>query len=227
MNRIKKWKHNDLRDDMAIHKGYGFCDIPLGSVWAGQFAGNPSTQIADFLFVNPSYTQFHVSICEVKVTRADFLSDIRSGKWRGYLDHCDRFYFAVPSGLIDRSEIPPEAGLMVRGPKSWRTIIAAPTRDILVPYDTMMSMVFQRQKVKWVGREQYSPSLMEVKKAKKLLGKYVAYAFALRQEYEAQLDMAQWYKKQIETRLRKLEKETVDPDSHRMLQRQLKQIRGW
>lgn len=48
---------------------------------------------------------------EVKISRADFLSDIRSEKWRQYVAFSCRVFFAVPKGLIDPSELPAEAGL--------------------------------------------------------------------------------------------------------------------
>lgn len=51
---------------------------------------------------------------EVKATRADFLSDIRSGKWEQYLPRLTQFYFAVPSGLVQNDEVPGPAGLIVR-----------------------------------------------------------------------------------------------------------------
>ena len=55
-----------------------------------------------------------VVIVEIKVSRADLLGD---GKWRDYLDYCDRFYWAVPQalcGLLDDAHfLPQEAGLLV------------------------------------------------------------------------------------------------------------------
>lgn len=42
-----------------------------------------------------------VVIVEIKVQRGDLLGD---GKWPDYLDHCDRFYWALPPGL-DRSPL--------------------------------------------------------------------------------------------------------------------------
>lgn len=38
----------------------------------------------------------NIVIVEIKVSRADLLGD---GKWPEYLDHCDRFFWAVPSGF--------------------------------------------------------------------------------------------------------------------------------
>ena len=57
----------------------------------------------------------HVTIVEVKVSRADLFGD---AKWTDYLDYCDRFYWALPAGfdsaLLDRPELLPErAGLIV------------------------------------------------------------------------------------------------------------------
>jgi hypothetical protein len=56
-----------------------------------------------------------ITIVEIKVSRADLLGD---AKWPDYLDYCDRYFWAVPSGfdldLFERSSLMPErAGLIV------------------------------------------------------------------------------------------------------------------
>jgi hypothetical protein len=56
-----------------------------------------------------------IVIVEIKVARADLLGD---AKWTDYLDHCDRFFWALPAGFdtspLDRSDFLPErAGLIV------------------------------------------------------------------------------------------------------------------
>ncbi len=51
---------------------------------------------ADLMGVDP---KGRVIIVEIKVSRADLLSD---GKWPDYLDHCDRFYWGLAPG-IDRA----------------------------------------------------------------------------------------------------------------------------
>jgi hypothetical protein len=56
-----------------------------------------------------------ITIVEIKVSRADLLGD---AKWRDYLQHCDRFYWAVPAGFdcapFDWPDMLPErAGLIV------------------------------------------------------------------------------------------------------------------
>lgn len=46
---------------------------------------------------------------EIKVSRNDFMQD---NKWHKYLTFCNQFYFVCPWGLIDKSELPDEAGLI-------------------------------------------------------------------------------------------------------------------
>lgn len=56
-----------------------------------------------------------IIIVEIKCSRADLLGD---GKWRDYLDYCDRFFWAVPQGFdlspFETEAFSPEfAGLIV------------------------------------------------------------------------------------------------------------------
>ena len=64
---------------------------------------------------------------EVKLTRADFRRD---RKWAGYLQYCNLFYFVVPWGLIEKREVPEEAGLiyLTKTGASFRYIVKAPNR---------------------------------------------------------------------------------------------------
>jgi hypothetical protein len=57
----------------------------------------------------------NILIVEIKVSRADLLGD---GKWTDYLAHCDRFFWAVPTGFDLRpfeqeGFLPERAGLIV------------------------------------------------------------------------------------------------------------------
>lgn len=134
------WTHEKLVEDLALARGTCLWNVPLGSVQLS------CAQIADVVEVKKSFTQFCLSIFEVKVNRADFLKDLRSGKWRGYLDHCHRFYFAAPSGIIAKDEVPFEAGLVVRGPSSWQFKKSAPRRRVEIPSETLLSLVFLKNR---------------------------------------------------------------------------------
>jgi len=60
----------------------GICEVPLGN---GRRADIMALDAKGF-----------VTIVEIKVSKADLRGDM---KWRDYLDYCDRFYWAVPSGF--------------------------------------------------------------------------------------------------------------------------------
>jgi hypothetical protein len=43
-----------------------------------------------------------ITIVEVKSGWPDFAADHKKGKWKEYLAHCDRFFFAVPPDFLDK-----------------------------------------------------------------------------------------------------------------------------
>ena len=66
-----------FRQDM-----FALCEVPL-----------PNGRRADMMAVD---SRGILTIVEIKVSRADLMGD---GKWPDYLDYCDRFFWAVPSGF--------------------------------------------------------------------------------------------------------------------------------
>ena len=79
---------------------FAMCEVPL-----------PNGRRADLMAIDP---KGHLTIVEIKVSKADLLGD---GKWRDYLDYCDRFYWAVPQALcrlLDAEHfLPADSGLLV------------------------------------------------------------------------------------------------------------------
>ncbi len=136
--------HNQLVHDLADAKSTIYRELPLGSVWSGAWSGGDGTKIADVVSVRPSYTQFCVDIYECKVSRSDFLRDVRDEKYKFYLPHCHRFYYAVESGIAKKEDVPMEAGLLVRGEKGWATVKPARVREVDIPGATLLSMIFFR-----------------------------------------------------------------------------------
>jgi hypothetical protein len=61
---------------------FALCEVPL-----------PNGRRADMVAIDPHGL---LTIVEIKVSRADLMGD---GKWPDYLDYCDRFFWAVPSGF--------------------------------------------------------------------------------------------------------------------------------
>lgn len=56
---------------------------------------------------------------EVKCSRADFLADIRSGKWRKYIPFSAFIVYATIPGVIGDDELPDGCGLIVRTDDCW------------------------------------------------------------------------------------------------------------
>lgn len=79
---------------------FAICEVPL-----------PNGRRADMMAIDAKGA---LTIVEIKVAKADLLSD---AKWTDYLEYCDRFFWAVPPDLapICNSErfMPNEAGLIV------------------------------------------------------------------------------------------------------------------
>lgn len=72
---------------------------------------------------------------EIKVSRADFRREIRRPqKRRRALELSDQFYFAAPAGLIQRSELPEECGLVEVGDDGVARVVrrapVRPARDL-------------------------------------------------------------------------------------------------
>ena len=141
--KIPSHDHDALAEDLALAKGgVPYLNVCLGSSWLH----NGKTPRADVLICQPSYQNFLISIYEIKISRSDFLSDIRKGKWREYLPHSNLFYFATVEGICSLEDIPEEAGWIVRTGSGWRVKKQAPKRDVEVPRETLLSLVFARQR---------------------------------------------------------------------------------
>ena len=79
---------------------FAVCEMPL-----------PNGRRADLMGIDDKGS---FTIVEIKVAKADLFGD---GKWRDYLEYCDRFFWAVPphlaSFLEEERYLPSEAGLIV------------------------------------------------------------------------------------------------------------------
>lgn len=61
--------------------------------------------------------------CEVKISRADFLSDVRSEKWKRYRRFSCRIWFAAPQGIIQPSDVPEGLGLLEYRKPAWVPVV--------------------------------------------------------------------------------------------------------
>lgn len=88
-----------------------------------------------------------ITIVEIKVSRADLLGD---AKWRDYLQHCDRFFWAVPAGFdcapFDWPDmLPDRAGLIVADRYDAAILREAATHPLGAPARKRETLAFARR----------------------------------------------------------------------------------
>jgi hypothetical protein len=89
----------------------------------------------------------NIVIVEIKVSRADLLGD---AKWTDYLDHCDRYFWAVPEGfhlpLFDNECLLPErAGLIVADRYDAAIVREAKTHPLAAHVRKRCTLAFARR----------------------------------------------------------------------------------
>ena len=81
-----------------------------GDFFASQVKmGSAGSKILDGVAIPASWSPRTIIGYEIKVTRADFLSD---NKYPHYMETCNLFYFVVPKGLIKKEEVPRNVGII-------------------------------------------------------------------------------------------------------------------
>lgn len=120
--------HNELATSLAAHLRSRHCDHRVTwenlefSDWTDPTAGFRCRPDVFSIFPTLDVTKCRPWTHEIKISRADFLSDVRSGKWRQYAKFSCRVYFAAPHGLIEPHELPSEAGLWERREAGWMLV---------------------------------------------------------------------------------------------------------
>uniref|UniRef100_A0A6H1ZRF9 Putative DNA repair protein n=1 Tax=viral metagenome TaxID=1070528 RepID=A0A6H1ZRF9_9ZZZZ len=103
-------------------------------------------RIIDLWAMAKSWAKPKVIAFEIKVNRQDFLRD---DKWPDYLPYCNEFYFVAPTGIIDRDEVPGDAGLLIssKNAKVLYTKKKAPFRDVKIPESIFRYVLMWRAKI--------------------------------------------------------------------------------
>ena len=97
----------------------------------------------DGLAIYKSWANPNIVGYEIKISRSDFQRD---NKFFGYMPFCHELYFVVPTGLIDRTELPNDIGLMYYNPvsKCLTTKKKAIHRNIEVNADMLLYIIMNR-----------------------------------------------------------------------------------
>lgn len=133
----------ELKASLADHLRAGgwvtFTEMPLGSV----FEHDGRLPRADVLAFKKSYVQPLVSIYEVKISAQDAYRDIDTGKWEKYLPYCQRFFYAMPGGLLRDKDVPTTCGLMVKGENGWMVRRAPKARPFPLDGNMLLACLFR------------------------------------------------------------------------------------
>lgn len=108
--------HDALAHTLAQHLAKG-----NRRVWEDVPAGPSGAIRPDVYTIEKSFSNPNPITYEVKVSRSDFLADIKKGKWQRYLDFSYGVVFAAPKGLIAKKEIPEKCGFIQFNGQSWTT----------------------------------------------------------------------------------------------------------
>jgi hypothetical protein len=157
------------REDVFIPECKG------GPTWGGEH------DRMDAWAMKKSWSRPLVSAYEIKVSRSDFLAD---KKWPNYLAYCNAFWFVCPKGVIERDEVPADAGLIYVATTGTRlfTAKAAPWRKVEIPDDLWRYILMSRACVvdehqqKPFDRAEYFKGMIEDRMRRREIGRHVGAA---------------------------------------------------
>lgn len=113
--QAKSWQHDELARDLAAS-----LSSEGRMVWTDIQLGPQGSPRPDVFRIDKSFAHPMAMAYECKISRSDFLADVTVGKWRSYLAYAYAVVFAVPDGLVSKSEVPDMCGLIVRKESAWR-----------------------------------------------------------------------------------------------------------
>jgi len=144
-------------------------ECKVGSAWMMR-----TCPVIDLWCMAKSWTNARTLGFEIKISRNDFLRD---HKWPDYLKYCTEFYFVAPPGIIDPSEVPEQAGLLIssKNAKMLYTKKKAPVRDVDIPDSIYRYILMWRARILIENRyepdkTQYWKNWLATKDEKKELG---------------------------------------------------------
>lgn len=103
--------------------------------------GQAGSKIMDAVVIKPTWTPVTLIGYEIKVSRADFLND---QKYPHYMKTCTIFSFVAPKGVVQKDELPSNAGLIEYNPNTQRlrTVKKAPYNKVEIMPEVLLHIMF-------------------------------------------------------------------------------------
>lgn len=143
--KMKKLTANNLiallHDKHPVDKFLAIEECKTGSTWFQYRCPRLDMWVMARSWAHPRFIGY-----EVKISRSDFLNDT---KWTDYLDYCTEFYFVAPPNVIEITEVPEQAGLLVatKNCKRLLTKKKAPVRNIEIPQSLLIYILMCRTQI--------------------------------------------------------------------------------
>lgn len=129
--------HTQLINDFMIGRELALTEVFLND-------GSDLFCRADVVDIKHDFDKMDIHIVEIKASREDFLSDIRTEKFKKYLPHCNRFSFGINEGIAHKNEIPAKIGLITRNKNGWKTVKQSKKINDEVTFHTLKSLLVHR-----------------------------------------------------------------------------------
>jgi hypothetical protein len=126
-----------LQPGQLLARGVSRHLVSLGFACVEEFTPERGKRV-DVIAVDP---KGEIWIVECKSSRADFQSD---SKWDGYLEWCDRFFWAV-DGDFPTDLLPPETGLIIADSYDAEVITMAPEDKLAAARRRALTLKIARQ----------------------------------------------------------------------------------
>lgn len=82
-----------------------------------------------------------LTVYEIKISRSDFLHELKCQKYLKAMESCNRFYYLCPVDLIKVSELPPNAGLCYYDNREIKIIKYAKRQKKALTYYTLIRFI--------------------------------------------------------------------------------------
>lgn len=192
---IRKWKHDELAHDLAEHLRGNTARI----CWEDMQLGPSGTCRPDVYSIAHSYSKFCPVVYEVKVSMSDFRADVTAGKYTKYFKYAGGVVFAVPDGLLKKTDIPDGCGLMVRKESGWHTLKGPTMRQLdNLPRDAWMKLLMdgmtreaERTQIKRRHASSYSIESNLTKKHGEDVARLVALAYRAKETLVREISHAE------------------------------------
>lgn len=187
--------HNELAHNLA---SYLMNDGRM--VWEDIPAGKSGSVRPDVLTIEKSFAKPNPISYEIKTSVSDFRSDITTAKWSKYLDFSYGVVFAVPKGLIKKSDVPNSCGLIQFNGQSWHTVKKPTLNPAILNGEILLKLLIagkERETKKNTIKNRNFDEWKHHETLRKKFGKKFSEKISLLDKYDDRVKELNGYKKEL------------------------------